>query len=565
MLRIALLLACAVALATVRTASARECQENLNEAYGYTIRSVRVEGRWVPPLVLPIKAGDRFSNQGVSEAMEAVQRALRTDRQNDFELQNLGAAGVVHITSCLVADARQVDVVIEAHAVRVDLFKVGSNVLPIPRSAVATFYQAVPAPLRALNPVFGAYQDRAYGFAPTAAISAELSRDGKATDRGTMAIAVTAEARKSVEHSFYDADARFAFSTTGAGQALEQLAITAGYSGKDEPHGDATFSRQAGELSGKVRWRPRGDFVSRVHLGADYRFSENRFTSGHRRDKTSEHAGQLHLLADARVGDAFLRGALWGEAGVPDKGSSYQRLAGLAAIEKEFLIAPNQSIGVEAVIGAGKAWSAPRYAEFYGGNAQRNFLYDTPESVSLAVFPQGPIIRSFGAGQALTGEGHGDRGCTAYWHINLNVSIPIPKLSAPLLPNEDVAGTPLRQVLKNKAHDFVVHEAVGLVGQGYTRDEAMAKANTTYNAVRPAVEFIADRANIYAVKPVLLFDLAGQDEVAGNHRLQAAVGGGLQLTIVTAKMELGYMQTVLNQGGTHPGNLFARIVFQNLF
>jgi hypothetical protein len=86
-----------------------------------------------------------------------------------------------------------------------------------------------------------------------------------------------------------------------------------------------------------------------------------------------------------------------------------------------------------------------------------------------------------------------------------------------------------------------------------------------YGDVRPAIEFIADRANVYALKPLLLFDLGGQDEPGRGHRIQSAIGGGLELTIVTAKMQLGYMHTIWNDGGSGQGNLFARIIFENIF
>ncbi|HEV3409782.1 MAG TPA: hypothetical protein VG095_05785, partial [Chthoniobacterales bacterium] len=140
----ACLLACATLLAR---SEAGDCRDDLQEADGYTIRSVRVEGRWVPPLDLPITPGDRFSNRGVAEAMRAVQEALRREGREEFELQNLGAIGVVHVTRCLLVDGREVDVVMEARSIRVTLLDVGGNILPVPRSALATFYRAVPAPL----------------------------------------------------------------------------------------------------------------------------------------------------------------------------------------------------------------------------------------------------------------------------------------------------------------------------------------------------------------------------------------------------------------------------------
>src|SRR3954453_24186625 len=99
--RFLLLCVCVVTLAPLATQSAPECRDDLNEAEGYTIRSVKIEGRWVPPIPLPIKPGDRFSNAKVQDAMRAVQQALQGDGRGELQLKSVGAVGVTHITRCL--------------------------------------------------------------------------------------------------------------------------------------------------------------------------------------------------------------------------------------------------------------------------------------------------------------------------------------------------------------------------------------------------------------------------------------------------------------------------------
>jgi len=344
---------------------------------------------------------------------------------------------------------------------------------------------------------------------------------------------------------------------------LDRLSLQAAYHGTREPQGDSSFRRQLGEIGAGLRLRPGWGLVQTVSLDGSYRFSENRFTANGDSTSTDEQGTQLRVLIDGRAGDAFLRAGLWAEAGFPDRGSNYGRIAALAAVQKEFLLRKNQTIGVEMVIGGGSAWSAPAYAEFYGGNSERNFLYESLGSPALAAFPKGPAIRSFGEGQTLAQGTNEDRGSSRYWHLNLNVSLPIPGLSFPLIPDEEVnPGVSLKQFLKNKARDPISYLAAELEDQGLSPDEAMAKAKATYGDVTSAVDFIADRANVYALKPLLLFDVAGEDGSGDGHRVEAAFGGGLQLTIVTAKMEAGYMHTVT---GGDDGNFFARIVFQNIF
>jgi hypothetical protein len=562
------LLLCAVGsmLLPLKARSAAECRDDLNEADGYTIRSVKVEGRWVPPIALPIKPGDRFSNAKVQEAMRAVQRALADETRDNFELQNMGAAGVTHITRCLRVEGREVDVIIQPRSLRVDLYQVGQNVLPIPRAPFATFYNAVPTPLLAFNPVIGAYQDKHYGFAPTFGIASDLLalrqtlRGQPATEQNAQ-LDLMATGRKSVEHSFYDANVHLALTSLRPGEFLEQAALELGYDGTEQPRGDDTFGRQAGEIGGAIRLKARSSALFQtVNVGAKYRWSHNDFAPNGNSADADENAGELRLLAEGRTGGGFLRAALWVDGAAPNHGSDYGRIAGLVGYAKEFLVATNQTIGVEAIVGAGKAWSAPAYAQFYGGNTDRDFLYDGLQSPGLAAFPKGPVIRSFGEGDSR----RDGRGADDYWHINLNVSFPIPSLSAPLIPNEEVApGVTLKRLLKNKAGDSVSHLAVQFESEGMSPEAALAKAKAIYGEVQPAVEFVADRANVYALKPLLLCDVAGES-ADGTHRVHAALGAGLQLTIVTARMEIGYMHTVAGQDDGS-GNFFGRIVFENIF
>ena len=564
-----------------RAASPPECRDDLRDADGYTIRSVTVDARWVPPLALPIRPGDRFSNAKVQEAMEAVRRALRSERNETFELQSLGSAGVLHISRCLVVtDGRQVDVIIRPRYVRVDLVRVGSNILPIPRAPGPTFYEHVPRPILAFNPVVGLYQDEHYGVAPTFGIATNLLAlpallgDSKlpAAPNTSTRLDLTATGRKSIEHEFYDANVHLAFARERLGEFVQRLALEANYQGKDEPQGDDTFSRQALALGGSVRLKPADGLFRTVALGARYRWSDNRFSRGPVRadDHSAENAGEVRVLGEGRAAGGFLRAGLWADAAAPEeRAGTYGRVAGLLAFEREFLVAANQTVGVEAVLGGGRAWGAPGYARFFGGNTDRNFLYDSLDSPAMAAFPNGPWIRSFGEGQALAqprGSRRGAEGATAYWHLNLNVSLPIPALSRPLIPNEEVAdGVTLKQLLKNKAGDSVSFYAVQLESEGLSPAAALAKARATYGEVKPAIEFIADFANVYALKPLLLFDVAGIEAPATGHSTRVAVGGGLQATIVTAKLEVGYMHTIVGEPGDRPGNFFARLVFQNLF
>ncbi len=159
--------------ASVRAAAQSEspCQE-IDDATGYTVQSVRVVGRWVPDdlrsRVEQIANKDQpFSNAALSRAQEAVADYL-AQSEASISLHVLGATSVMVISPslCDVSKAggpRQVAIVIRPFYIRIDLMNIGGNVLPIPRSAAPTFYENVPKPLVALNPFFAVQSDRQLG------------------------------------------------------------------------------------------------------------------------------------------------------------------------------------------------------------------------------------------------------------------------------------------------------------------------------------------------------------------------------------------------------------------
>ena len=78
--------------------------------------------------------------------------------------------------------------------------------------------------------------------------------------------------------------------------------------------------------------------------------------------------------------------------------------------------------------------------------------------------------------------------------------------------------------------------------------------------------FIADQANIYSVKPLIMFDVARlKTDGALETQTKTGLGAGLQFTIVVAKFELGYVRSLNHLANESRGNFIARLVFQNLF
>ena len=243
--------------------------------------------------------------------------------------------------------------------------------------------------------------------------------------------------------------------------------------------------------------------------------------------------------------------------------------SGFSDMERNSGVVTRQS-GLEVIVGGGQIWgSVPEYARFYGGNPGGNFLYESLDSTTLASFPAGPTIRSFGQGGAGSRVNLGAiRGGTSFWNLSLNLAIPVPGLSRPLVPDIAIGRSSLAKKLKgvvNTARNGIIDD---LVEQGLPdNEETEAKADKIVNRdIKPAVDFLADHANIYALKPLLLCDVAQINGPSGSSDgTRVGIGAGLQVTIVTAKVELGYMYAVCRERGDPQGNLFLRLVFQNIF
>ena len=82
--------------------------------------------------------------------------------------------------------------------------------------------------------------------------------------------------------------------------------------------------------------------------------------------------------------------------------------------------------------------------------------------------------------------------------------------------------------------------------------------------IKPAAHYIIDYANLFSLKPLLVVDAAGLSAPEGSENWMS-VGLGLQVTVVTAKFEAGYSQTVHGPTDGKRGAPFARLVFQRLF
>ncbi len=271
------------------------------------------------------------------------------------------------------------------------------------------------------------------------------------------------------------------------------------------------------------------------------------------------------------------------------------------------------AIGVEMLFSAGRAWGdVPEYARFYGGNSAGNFLYNAVDEGSLVSLPEGPLIRSFGRNKAgIAMNSTTVRGGDSFWNLNLSISLPIPALSRPLIPAELVVANSssdtltckdcvsLKELIKNQVgngknifidamavqrltaaqrEDLALDPDDGLTPEEVTRlknaerafDEArvavIPEADKLWNQLTPAIHYITDRANLFAIKPVVMFDVA-RLSLPGetNQKTRMALGGGLQFNVVVAKFEVGYLRTVRRIAGDSRGNFIVRLLFEKIF
>ena len=280
------------------------------------------------------------------------------------------------------------------------------------------------------------------------------------------------------------------------------------------------------------------------------------------------------------------------------------------------------TIGFEVLAGGGRTWGqVPGYARFFGGSPSGQFLYDELSAQTVTRFPFGPVLRSLGKNEAGIGPGNITLGGTSYWHANVNISIPVSRWSRPLIPHEWVAVSSMREGdeefeghvpaganicrdLKSTVKTLVRVSGVNLMVSQQARDQltdqekndlrlvnkpdrtpeedrrleaataalAAAKAKVQpeidslfNNEILPITDFIADYANIFSVKPLLLFDVAHLGPAAANTPTRYGAGGGVQLDIVMARFEFGYVAALNRAPGDPRGNFFGRLVLRRLF
>ncbi|MCA6517608.1 MAG: hypothetical protein IM556_02980 [Pseudanabaena sp. M110S1SP2A07QC] len=559
----------------------------ITEEMGFTVRSVRIEGRWVPQELRErvqqiVGVGQPFSPTVINPAIEEVRNVL-TAGENDLAQNDSsrGATSVLYIIgeTCDVSDdanPKQAEITIRPYYLRVDLLNINNNVLPIPRVNTPTFSAGVPPALLATAPIVGFSVDRNYGQSfnlqtKTDLLNLPLTNPINSKNEATD-LNLTLNARRSLSESFYNISTGLEYTRPEYSGGIGRN-ISVRYSNQFEPLGEGEDWREQVHLEGGIQGKLEQSLIRSYALGGGVRFSDNSYTPRQSDAVQNSETGlQLYAIGDSRIGNGFARFGAWFDAGFPSEASSYQRLAVQGGYATEIGSGHN-TIGLQVIAGSGYAWGGnpPEYSRFFGGAMASNYLYEPLNSAQVRTFPTGPLLRSFGEQQAGLRARNGlINGGNFYWHLNFNMTFPIPQLSQPLIP--DIAlddRRTLRSALKGQIRAVQNSIFVDLVdNQGYPEnEETEALAQRIVNReIAPTINYLTDRANLYSVKPMLLFDVA---QISGNDglgsRTWAAVGGGIQVNVVNGRLEMGYMQTVAPASDSSIGNFFLRLVFQDFF
>jgi hypothetical protein len=574
------------ALLLPRASFPQQCREDLTQASQMWVHKIDFNVRYFQPPDLPLKTNTVYAPDALSAAQAAIAHRMSDDDANNVarEFSNFGFVSVRFIDSCVrvVAPAvcrrdlqkdQCVDVTFSSHEIRLVRFNQAGLILPVPRSPFSTYFSGVPRPLLIFNPTLKVDHDNRMGTTPAVAFKTNILDIGKVLtheDSAAHALEATAAAdlSRSVEHNFYKAAEKVDLKKTWPGSTVQSLAFHAEQYNAKEPLGAGSDSTSQ-EIAGlRMNLHFKNAYLRDGYFWAGGSASRHSVPQAGGALDSSEAAGSASVLLDGEIAQTTARAGLWFSGASPNNQDSYQRLEFFSAFYKDLLVAPNQSFGLQILGGYGHTWGTPAgYARFFAGNNTGNFLYMAPDALLLTDTPA-PIIRSFGKNEAGIAGAPGEGG-SSFWNVSTTLTIPVPGLSRPLIPDvviDDSTNTTLKTVLKKSSTTSAVSFIqAALVRQGVPAKEARKQAQALVNReIAPPVNYIADHANIYSLKPMILFDVAELTAPGASRHLESA-GGGMEFMIVNFAFQAGYARTLHSQPGDRKGNLVFNLQFRNFF
>jgi hypothetical protein len=558
---------------------------------GYKVRSVKINGRWVPKDLKQkveqlVGVGQLFDPAKTSLAIEEVRNEIKkTEEQFAFQVVK-GSTSVLYITAdvCDVSTTpgnKEVEIVIHPYFLKIDLVNVNNNILPVPRSAKSTFYQNVPASFKILSPAIAFTNDRQYGQAIGLKTSTDLLHLPGLVNPNqgpkSLRLGLGIDAKKSIVEEFHTIGANLEIIHPVYNDSSMGWSLSSNYFNNSQPLGKGKDNSDLLSIRGSIQRITKKSFINRFSIGAGARFLRSHFSLVPGFEQRSSETGiEAFALVDGKPGKSFTRLAIGYDAAIPDAKTNlknYQRL--VSRIGYSFFAGSgHNNWHIETILGIGYSWgSMPAYNQFYAGNISQDFLYEPFKQIDNQALLNGPLIRSLGEKEGgVASTATGIIGGTSFWHLNTNIAIPVSKWAMPLIPDIVISEEPrvmtLRSALKAQSEttkNFILDDLVS--NHNFPdNEETEAKADEIVNRdIRPTLNYLSDRANIYSIKPLILFDIGHLNSRELPGKTWTAAGLGIQLTIVIARLEAGYMYTISPSSDASKGNFFLRFVLQNFY
>jgi hypothetical protein len=570
-----------------RASFAQGCREDLTADAQVWVHAINFDIRYFNPPQIPLKTKTIFSPDVLSASQAAIAQQMSQDDNKNVtrEFANLGFVSVRVIDSCVrnvdpaicmkdLQKTKCADVTFASHEIRLVRFNQAGLILPVPRSPVSTYFSSVPKPLLILNPTAGLDHDNRTGTTPSVSLKTDLLDIGNILkredlDKHALEAIASADLSRSVDHNFYNAAEVVDLKRTWPTSMVQSLALHIEQDNVKQPLGTASDSTSQETVGLKGNLHFQNNYLHDGYFWAGGSASRHAIpqTVGQVVD-TSEAAGSAAVLFDGSVAQTTARAGLWFTGASPNNQASYEQMAAFTALYKDFLVAPNQSFGLQIIGGYGHTWGTPaQYAQFFAGNNGSNFLYEAPDTL-LQSGPPAPILRSFGKTEAGVAN-NVNLGGFSFWNVSTTLTVPVPGLSRPLIPDvviDDTTNTTLKKMLKTAGtRSAISFIQAALVQQGIPAADAQKQAQALVDReiARP-VNYIADRANIYSLKPLALFDVAELTTGNASRHLESA-GGGIEFMIVNFALQVGYARTINSQPGDRKGNVVFNLQFRNFF
>ncbi len=554
----------------------------------FTVASVKITGRWLSVKFQQkvdelIGVGQLYDPAKVGLAEELVRNEI-ADNERIFTIRLLGSTSVLFITSdiCPIADSidsKKVAIVIHSYYLRIDLYNFGNNILPIPRTEKPTFYKQVPSILLATAPYVALLNDSKFGTSGVIQTTTDLLHiPGIAKSSGTakkLRLDLSFNLRKSFNNPFYN----FAtvlqlvhpvYADTTLGWSFGIM-----YTKAEQPLSVNDYNNNFTRVFGAIQGNGKGLFFAKYIIGGSVEFSQNKYTQQTNKFQNLETDYVLNACSEGRIAKGLSRWGVWFNTAIPGNDVTlkpYHRIAGKFGYAVS-LGSGHSTVDMETILSYGYTWKIPpAYNEYFAGNTFSNFLYTPLNSFTNISFPQGPVIRSLGEKEGgIPDQTNAISGGTSYWGMNLTFSIPVSKWVRPLIPDIVIQESPRRITLRSALKGQVttaksaIADDLALNG-GLSDDEADATAERIVNKdIKPTINYLADQANIYSIKPVLFFDVGQLTKRNIDARLWTAAGFGLQINVVNARLEIGYIQTLLPKSDDSKGNFLIKFLVQNFY